>query len=67
MKALKNYFRKRKHRMYVNMYINELRWDSLNIMISASATDWTDATTRVLNSNATLIRKYERRRRWLKF
>jgi hypothetical protein len=67
MKALKNYFRKRKHRMYVNMYINELRWESLNMMISASASEWTDATTRVLINNSMLIRKYERRRRWLKF
>lgn len=53
--------------MYIYKYINELRWDSLNIMISASATQWTDATTRVLINNALLIRKYERRRRWLKF
>jgi len=53
--------------MYIYKYINELRWDSLNIMISASATEWTDATTRVLINNALLIRKYERRRRWLKF
>jgi len=67
MKALNNYFRKRKHRTYVNMYINELRWESLNMMISASASEWTDATTRVLISNSLLIRKYERRRRWLKF
>lgn len=64
---MKNYFRKRRHRMYLNRYINELRWDSLNIMISASATEWTDATTRVLINNALLIRKYERRNRWLKF
>jgi len=53
--------------MYVNMYINELRWESLNMMISASSSEWTDATTRVLINNSMLIRKYERRRRWLKF
>lgn len=53
--------------MYVSAYINELRWDSLNIMISASATEWTEATQRVLINNSTLIRKYERRKRWLKF
>lgn len=64
---MKNYFRKRRHRVYLSRYINELRWDSLNIMISASATEWTDATTQVLINNAMLIRKYERRNRWLKF
>ena len=67
MNTFKNYFRKRKHKVYIYKYINELRWDSLNIMISASATEWTDATTRVLINNALLIRKYERRRRWLQF
>ena len=64
---MKYYFRKRKHHRYVNRYLNELRWDSLNIMISASATEWTVATTEVLINNAMLIRKYERRNRWLKF
>ena len=67
MKALKKYIRKRKHKLYIYKYINELRWDSLNIMISASATEWTESTTRVLTNNALLIRKYERRRRWLQF
>jgi hypothetical protein len=67
MKAMKKFIRKKRHKMYVNMYINELRWESLNIMISASATEWTDATTRVLINNSMLIRKYERRKRWLKF
>lgn len=64
---MRKYLRKKRHRIYINRYINELRWDSLNIMISASATEWTDATTRVLINNALLIRKYERRNRWLKF
>lgn len=64
---MKNYLRKQRHKRFINAYINELRWDSLNIMISASATEWTESTTRVLINNSLLIRKYERRNRWLKF
>lgn len=67
MKSMNNYLRKRKHRMYIAKYLNELRWESLNIMISASATEWTQRTTDTLLNNAHLIRKYERRRRWLRF
>lgn len=52
---------------YVRRYINELRWESLNIMLAASATQWNADVTAVLHNNATLIRKYERRKRWLKF
>jgi len=36
-------------------------------MIVASRTEWSDNTIRVLNNNAMLIRKYERRIRWVKF
>ncbi len=64
---MKKFFRKQRHKRFINAYINELRWDSLNIMISASATEWTNVTTQVLINNALLIRKYERRNRWLKF
>lgn len=64
---MKKYSRKRKHIRYVRRYINELRWESLNIMLAASATQWNADVTAVLHNNATLIRKYERRKRWLKF
>ena len=53
--------------MYVNKYIVELQWDSLNTILVASKTQWNDDIVRALDNNAKLIRKYERRRRWLSF
>jgi len=44
-----------------------LRWDSLNALITASRTEWNESVIRLLDNNAHLIRKYERRRRWVKF
>ena len=46
--------------MYVNKYIVELQWDSLNTMLVASKTQWNDDIVRALDNNAKLIRKYER-------
>ncbi len=64
---IKRYFRKHKHRIYVRALLNELRWDTINTTISASATGWTVGVTKHLENNGRLIRKYERRLRWLKF
>lgn len=58
--------RKYKHLRYISTYIAELRWESLNVMITASRTQWNDSIIELLDNNAKLIRKYERRRRWLK-
>ena len=59
--------RKKRHIMYVRRYIVELQWDSLNTMLVASATQWNDDIVALLDNNAKLIRKYERRNRWLRF
>jgi len=64
---VKKYIRKKQHLMFVRRYISELRWESLNVMLVASTTQWNDDIVRVLDNNAQLIRKYERRKRWLKF
>jgi len=64
---IKKYLRKHKHRVYVRALLNELRWDTINTTISASTTGWTDGVTKHLENNGRLIRKYERRLRWLKF
>ena len=64
---MKRLIRKKRHMMYVNKYIVELQWDSLNTMLVASKTQWNDDIVRALDNNARLIRKYERRRRWLTF
>jgi hypothetical protein len=52
---------------FVRRYIVELQWDSLNTMLVASKTQWNDDIVKALDNNARLIRKYERRRRWLRF
>ena len=64
---MKRLIRKKRHVMYVNKYIVELQWDSLNTILVASKTQWNDDIVRALDNNAKLIRKYERRRRWLTF
>ena len=64
---MKRLIRKRRHMAYVRRYIIELQWDSLNTILVASKTQWNDDIVRALDNNARLIRKYERRRRWLVF
>ncbi len=64
---MKNLFRKMKHRRFIESHISSLRWESLNVILMASATQWNDDVVSLLNNNALLIRKYERRRMWLKF
>lgn len=64
---MKKILRKMAHKKYIDKYINDLRWESLNIMITASRTQWNDDVVALLDNNALLIRKYERRRRWVTF
>jgi hypothetical protein len=64
---MKKLIRKRRHMAYVRRYIIEMQWDSLNKILVASKTQWNDDIVRALDNNARLIRKYERRRRWLAF
>jgi hypothetical protein len=64
---MKKLFRKVSHKRYIDKYITELRWETLNTVITASRTQWNDDVVKLLDNNAQLIRKYERRRRWVKF
>jgi len=64
---MKQYLRKKKHYRYVNRYLNDIRWEIINTVISASATEYNTAVTNHLDNLGGLVRKYERRRRWLKF
>jgi ribosomal 50S subunit-associated protein YjgA (DUF615 family) len=64
---VKNYLRKKRHLRYVNKYLASIRWEIINTVIAASATEHTPAVTKHLENLGGLIRKYERRRRWLKF
>ena len=47
--------------------IVELHWDIINTTIVASSTGWTEGVTQHLKNNGLLIRKYERRLKWLRF
>ena len=63
---MKKLFRKVAHKRFIDKYINELRWETLNTVLTASRTQWNDDVVKLLDNNAQLIRKYERRRRWVK-
>jgi hypothetical protein len=64
---IKKFLRKQQHKRYVRSLLNDLRWDIVNTTIVASATGWTKGVTDHLENNGALIRKYERRLKWLKF
>jgi hypothetical protein len=64
---MRKLFRKVAHKRYIDKYINEMRWETLNTVLTASRTQWNDDVVKLLDNNAQLIRKYERRRRWVKF
>lgn len=64
---MKKYFRKRRHLRYTNRYLNELRWDIINTVISSSQTGFHNGVDARLENLGLLIHKYERRRRLLRF
>jgi len=66
-KSVSNYLRKRRHLRYVNNYLSDIRWEIINTVVAASATEFTYPVNKHLENLGQLVRKYERRRRWLKF
>lgn len=64
---LKKYARKRLHIRYVNKYLSETRWEIINTVIAASATEYNTSIVKHLDNLGGLVRKYERRNRWLQF
>jgi len=64
---MKRYFRKIKHKRYVDRYLADLRWEAINTVVSASTTGFHNGVDKHLESVGLLIRKYERRIRLLKF
>lgn len=57
--------RKRKHVRYVESYLRDIRWEIVNIVVSSNTID--KDNTKRLNSLGSLLKKYERRKRLLKF
>jgi len=66
-KAIKKYLRKRRHLRYVNCYLSDIRWEIINTVVAASATEFTYPVNKHLENLGQLVRKYERRSRWLRF
>lgn len=64
---MKNFIRKRRHLHYTNKYLSDIRWEIINTVVSSSATGFHNGTDKHLDNLGGLIRKYERRRRLLKF
>lgn len=64
---MKKYLRKIAHKRFVNRYLNDIRWEIINTVIAASATEYNEYVTTHLDNLGRLVRKYERRRRWLRF
>jgi len=67
LRMIKQWTRKKRHLMYISRYISDLRWDVINTVVSSSATGFNKGTDEHLESLGKLIRKYERRRRLLRF
>lgn len=65
-RTIKNWKRTMRHKRYINEYLSNLRWESLNVMLMASRTAFTAEVVNLLDNNAKLIRKYERRLRLLR-
>lgn len=66
-KMLQKWYRKIRHKRYVNRFITDLRWEIINTVISSAHTGFNNLTDQHLENLGLLVRKYERRRRWLKF
>ena len=64
---LKKYFRKQLHKRYVSKYLAETRWEIINTVIVASATEYNYEVQKHLKNLGGLVREYERRSRWLRF
>lgn len=60
--------RVRRHKNYVNDCIENLRFETINVILTASKKDGlSDSCVDKINSNAKLIRKYERRKKILNY
>jgi len=66
-KKIKAYLRKKRHIRYTEKYLNDIRWDIINTVTSSAHTGFNEGTDIQLENLGRLIRKYERRKRLLKF
>jgi len=64
---IKKFLRKKSHLRYVNKYLVDARWEIINTVLVASATEYNESVAQHLSNLGCLVRKYERRKTWLKF
>lgn len=64
---MRKYLRKQRHLRYTNKYLAELRWEIINTVTSSAHTGFHNGVDIHLENLGMLIRKYERRRRLLRF
>jgi hypothetical protein len=63
-----NLFRVMKHKKYVSTYLFRIKLKTINISLTASRKGGlTDTDIKIIDNNAMLIRKYERRNKLLKY
>lgn len=67
LNKIKSYLRKKRHIRYTERYLSDIRWDIINTVTSSALTGFNEGTDKHLESLGKLIRKYERRKRLLKF
>lgn len=67
MVLMKKILRKRKHIKYLEGVIRDMHWEIINTTMQSTNVGWTDNTTRYMVNCATLIRKYERRLKLLRY
>lgn len=64
---MKKYWRKQMHIRYTKRFVSDIHWEIINTVVSSSATGFHNGTDKHLDNLGSLIRKYERRLRLLKF
>ena len=55
-----------KHKMYVDKYITELRWDIINVCLKNNGI-LDDESSNKITASSRLIKKYERRLKLLRY
>lgn len=67
LNVIKNVYRKFTHKRFVDRYICDLKYEIINSAIAFDKIDFPPKGVDHIKNCASLLRKYERRRRWLKF
>lgn len=59
-------FRVRRHKMYLDRYVSDLRWDIINVCLKNNG-DIDKRANQKITASTKLIKKYERRLRLLRY